>query len=203
MKDFPNEVTLFSDGVYRWRYDYDLWSNRYMLHLLMKVLGVIFTACAAVFLLMLGPRNITPAVIAVCVMIVTGILALTWIIYYIIARIKRGSYVMRFEMDESGVRLVASGASAVALDALGIIGAAASIGSGGNMPAAGLSMNRGIRVTAFSEVTRVITKPKYDTINLHVLGGMNQIYASGEDYKFVRSYILSRVPEKARLRSDR
>ena len=38
MNEFPSRVTLYEDGVYRWSYDLDMWRNRYILNLVIKVL---------------------------------------------------------------------------------------------------------------------------------------------------------------------
>lgn len=196
---YPDRVTLFSDGVYRWRYDMDLWSNRHMLYLLLKVLGVIFGASAVLFLFMLGKRNITPKVLLITFMVVSGALMAVWIVYYIIARAKKGKYALCFEMDDSAVSLIAP-AGGAALDALSIIGAAASVASGEQMPAASLSSRSANGNTPFRGVRKVKLSEKYDVINLRSIGGMNQIYVGKEDYPFVCDFILSRVPEKTRRR---
>ena len=46
---FTSRVTLDKDGVYRWYYDLDMFRNRYLLNVMLKLTGAI---CAGVYFLL-------------------------------------------------------------------------------------------------------------------------------------------------------
>lgn len=59
MNDYPSRVTLFDDGVYRWSYDLDMWRNRYLLNLILKILSLLL-GIPALFILAMVLRAAPP-----------------------------------------------------------------------------------------------------------------------------------------------
>ena len=200
MNDYPSRVTLFDDGVYRWSYDMDMWRNLFMLRHVLKILGLM---CVLVFFTMLaafGPRDLKPLYIAVLFLTPAALFALTLLIYLICALWMKGNYHILFEMDEGLVMLVQSAASAQRTRSLMALGRFAALGRRSGALHAALGAADSVGITRFSDITSLRLYPDDDVIALREWFGMNQIYVPREDYPFVRDYILSRVPEKARRR---
>ena len=59
MNDYPSRVTLFDDGVYRWSYDLDMWRNRCLLNLILKILSLLL-GIPALFILAMVLRAAPP-----------------------------------------------------------------------------------------------------------------------------------------------
>ena len=111
---FTSRVTLDKDGVYRWYYDLDMFRNRYLLNVMLKLTGAI---CAGVYFLLVllldegGPLVASEPwkslrtqfllllpFLGVMLLVITG--------YCIAAAVKRGKYRLQFEMTEERIRLV-------------------------------------------------------------------------------------------------
>ena len=196
VNEYPERVALFDDGVYRWCYDMDMWRNRFMLTLILKVIGILSIAMIAIFLALLGPGEM-----GTVLLILLGIIVLALVVYAVCALVMGGHYHLRFEMDDSAVRLVQSDATRQRNHTLAVIATVAGIAAGkpGEALRVGVTLEaaNAVGTTAFSAVRRVRLYPKCDVIDLREWFGMNQIYVNGEDYAFVRDFILSHVPEKA------
>ena len=225
MSDFPDRVTLFDDGVYRWSYELDMWHNRYLLKLILKILCLVLGIPTLVVLAMLLWRllpllgrglpekeimaRVQPDRIALAVVagIFAGCLLLTLIIYAVCAAVMGGVCRLRYEMDESAVALVRRSGSMDAVNALGVIAILAGLAS--NQPDVALQAGSTLAVanntgtTRFDAVRRVKVLPAFDLLDLREWFGMNQIYVPREDYEYVRDFILARVSEKARMRSQK
>lgn len=218
MDHYPSRVTLFTDGVYRWSYDLDMWHNRWLLTFILKAISLLMALPALVFGVMLlrefiwhvcfGHSILEEDLLALAVIV--GIWAvmilLTLIVYAISAAVMHGTWRLCFEMDETLVMLVASAkvkarnrAMATVVDAVGI--AALLTGkpkvslysSSFALHAAGET-----GATRFESVRRMKLSPDHDLICLHETFGLNHICVPAEDYPFVRDFIAQRVQEKAR-----
>ena len=205
MNDYPDRVTLYDDGVYRWSYDMDMWQNRFMLRLLLKLLGIICGGVLILIFALLGPEYYTPKAVAIALASAAGLFALTFLIYAVCAWVMKGVYRLRFEMDENAVALVQSAATRDRNSALATVATLAGIAAGKSGEAFRLSSTlnavNAVGTTAFSVITRVKTCPEDDVIDLREWFGMNQIYVNREDYAFVLDFIRERISEKARRRS--
>ena len=205
MDDFPNRVTLYDDGVYRWSYDMDMWQNRFMLRLVMKLLGIICGGVVILVFALLGPKYLTPMALCIALGSVAGLFALTFLIYAVCAWVMKGVYHLRFEMDESAVALVQSDATRERNGVLAAVAMLAGIAAGKSGEAFRLSTSLNaantVGITAFSAITRVRTYPQDDVIALREWFGLNQIFVDREDYAYVLDYIRERISEKARRRS--
>ena len=225
MNDYPERVTLYEDGVYRWSYVMDMWKNRYMIRLVWKIivplLGLPLLFVAAMVLK--NARYLTQQGVAredlmfhlhgdlVSLYIVAGLFAgvllLTELIYAVCALVMHGQYRVRFEMDESAVALVRNPGTMETINTLGAV--AGLIGLVAGKPGAALRVGSTLAVanntgtSRFESTRRVKRIRKYDVLDLREWFGMNQVYVPKEDYDYVRDFILARVPEKARMRSQK
>ena len=202
---FTSRVTLDKDGVYRWYYDLDMFRNRYLLNVMLKLTGAI---CAGVYFLLVllldegGPLVAgepweslrTPFLLllpflGVMLLVITG--------YCIAAAVKRGKYRLQFEMTEERIRLVRKQSTQEFMNTAADVMSLVSANKGRALQTAAASGD-----TAFSSVLSVTERKKYDGIDLREFGAMNQIMVPPEDYDFVRDFILSHVPEKTRVKEQ-
>ena len=223
MSEFPTRVTLYDDGIYRWSYDMDMWRNRYLLGLILKILCLLlgiptlFVSAMALkeWITLLG-RGLTGAgsgffirddllLVAVVGGMWIGMMLLTLIVYAIAAAAMRGTWRLCFQMDDSAVALVRSPKTMKAVNTFGMAAAALGLAigdRGGSMRIGStLAVANNTGTSRFDSVRRVKCVPGLDLLDLREWFGMNQIYVPGEDYAFVRDFIFARVSDKARSRS--
>lgn len=222
MDMYPSRVTLFDDGLYRWSYDMDMWHNRYLLGLIIKILCIVLgipTLFVAVNVLKNAlpflERGMTETMLFIhgdllSLTIISGIwigsILLTLIIYAICAAVMHGTWHLCFEMDESAVALVQSAETKARNSTLATVAAVVEIAalftgkSNRSLHASSSALRTANEsgTTSFDSVRRVRLHPDHDLIDLREFLGMNQIYAGAEDYPFVRDFILEHVREKAR-----
>ena len=204
--NYPDRVTQCDDGVYRWSYDMDMWHNRFMLRHVLTIVCAMSVLVSLTMLAAFGPRRVSPLFAALLFLIPAGALsALTQLVYLVCALVMRGNYHLRFEMDENKIILVQTAETEERNRALAAVATVAGIAAGQRNKAyrvnATLRAAGSVGKTAFPDVTRVRLFPEDDVIDLWEWFGMNQIYVPGEDYGFVRDFILARVSDKARNRS--
>ena len=225
MNNYPDRVTLYEDGVYRWSYVMDMWKNRYMIRLVWKIivplLGLPLLLIAAMVLKRAIPMMqegvpretlmfyLKSDLLALCVVagLMAAILLLTELIYAGCALAMHGKWRISFEMDESAVALVRNQKTMNTMNAVGtvvgIIGLVAgkpgdSLRIGGSLAA----MNAN-GTSRFESARRVKQVRKYDVLDVREWFGMNQVYVPAEGYDYVRDFMLARVSEKARQRSQK
>ena len=223
MDMYPSRITLFEDGIYRWSYDMDMWHNRYLLGLIIKILcialGIPTLFVAAMVLKNALPvleRGMTETMLFIhgdllSLAIISGIwvgsVILALIIYAICAAVMHGTWHLCFEMDESAVALVQSAETKARNSTLAAVAAVVEIAalfagkSNRSLHASSSALRTANEsgTTSFDSVRRVRLHPDHDLIDLREFFGMNQIYVGPEDYSFVRDFILERVRERARL----
>ena len=110
-----------------------------------------------------------------------------------------GKYIVLFEMDENGINHAQ--VPSQAKKAGGISAAAFTVGLlTGNHTAfiGGMAASNTQMYTGFSQTRKVRFYPRRDLIKIRQLLFRNQIYAKKEDFAFVQSYILARVPDKSK-----
>lgn len=225
MDNFPERVTLYDDGAYRWHYDMDMWHNRYMIRLIVKILSLLLgipTLFIAAMLLKSALPMLQNGVsqerlafflnddlLALYIVggLWLGMLVLAELIYAICALAMKGVYRLYFQMDESAVALVRRPGTMEALNTLGLLVGVAGLVAGkpGEALRAGstLAVANSSGVSRFENARRLKTVEKYDLLDLREFFGMNQIYVPKEDYEAVRDFMLERMPEKARMRSEK
>lgn len=198
-QDFPLRVTQGQDGVYRWRYDMDMYGNHYLRNVLLKVTGAICLGMYVFLLLLLsGSGDFSPRTVLLALLPFLGAVLLALLGYYIAAAVMHGVYHLRFEMDDASIRLVRKPSTQRMMDALADVAVLAGTRVGPSLNAAA-----GSGCTRFSHVRGFRERPQYDAINLREWTGANQIWIPAEDYALVRDFMLARVPEKVRQRSSR
>ena len=206
MNDYPARVTRFEDGVYRWSYDMDMRRNRFMLWHVLRILAALCALLCFVMQSAFGWGRATPMSVALLFLIPMGALtALTLLIYLISALAMGGKYHLQFKMDEGTIALVQSAATTERNRTLASIAVGVGMLAGQRNKAyrvgATLGAADSVGMMAFSDVTSVRLYPGDDVIALREWFGMNQLYVPGEDYAFVRDFILARIPERARKRA--
>ena len=200
-----DRVTQGDDGIYRWYYDMDMYENKSMLYMLLRINLFIFLGVIAGGALLVGlvQRDFgAPMVrgVAAVGLIMWAAMSVMYVIgFYIAARIKGGRYRIRFNMREDGIALVWSGAvkqgekiSRAALRLAGSIAGSRRLGGRWRPTLDEVSD------IAFSSVTRMKSHPRWDMIDLSMPGGKFQVYAKGVDFTYVEAFIRERVPEHAR-----
>lgn len=222
MENYPPRVTLFEDGVYRWSYDMDMWQNRFLLRLIVR-LFCFMLGIPTLFVLAMVLKQAVPLMnegvpmaeitgffvrndlilLGVVGGLWIGMILLTLIVYAVCAAFMHGVWRMCFEMDDASVTLVRSAAAKNVTDTLSAVAAVTEIAvslSGKNTHGntAALRGASGPDATGFESVSRVTLHPEDDVINLREFFIMHQVYVGAEDYSFVRDFISERVREKAR-----
>lgn len=200
---YPKRVTLGEDQVYRWSYDMDMYRNHYLRNVLLKVFGAICLVSWAFLLLLLAKDGrLSLSVVFITLLIFGGFMLLVLAGYYLAAVIMRGQYHLRFEMNDDAVLLVRKESTERMMQNMALITMMA--GRAAGKPVRGLASGAAIQtgaasgLTFFREVRSMKERPRYDAFNLRSLTGGNQIWVGPEDYAFVRDYVRSRIPEKAR-----
>ena len=205
---FTRQVTRGEDGVYRWYYDMDMYQNKSMLYGLLR-------ANVFIFLLVLALGGVIMALTRQSASYIRGI-AVVWLIafagmsllyvvgFYIAAWIKGGEYRIHFAMGEESVEIVWPGKLVDAMDggaqALRMLGNA--VGSRTVRGRYRPSLNE-VSKTRFDAVTRLKAYPQWHMIDLYMIGGKFQIYACDRDFGFVKDYVLERLSDRARAKSER
>lgn len=143
--------------------------------------------------------------LAILVGMLVGMLLLTLLVYAIAAAVMHGVWRLRFQMDASAVALARNPRMMDALNAIGAVAAVVglAIGEPGEAMRVGstLAVANNTGTIRFESTRRVKILPKHDLLDLREWFGMNQIFVPGEDYAFVRDFILARIPPNARERS--
>ena len=202
---YSKRVTQGDDGVYRWHYDMDMAQNKSMLYMLEKInlftfLGV--TAFGALFTGLMARdfrASIVRGIVVIGLAMLVGMALLYWIGFYIAAWIKGGRYRVRYAMDEDGIELVWSARlkEGFAAGRKALVLAGAVMGSRSVRGRWRPTLDE-VSKTSFSAIIRVKSYPKWDMIDLSMLGGKFQVYVDRADYDRVLAYIQARVSPKAR-----
>ena len=204
----PN-ITLGGDGKYRWIYEMSLFRNPTIFLLVWKIFIVIALGIF-LFVMLMDALNgymdterllLDLRILAYVFIGVTALVAISCLIY---AAIMGGKYIVLFTMDERGInhaQIPTQAKKARNIAAAAFVMGAAS-GSLGGM-AGGLAAANTEMYTSFAKTRKVRFYPRRDIIKIRQLLFRDQIYAKPEDYSFVQSYILARVPDQAKPKNMR
>ncbi len=197
-------VTQGPDGAYRWTYEMSLFKNPNIFLLLCKVFGGVILGMGVLIMLPImissnGFHLSTFVEWGKTVGIVLGVFAVLLILAYLIyAAIMGGKYVVDFTMDDKGFEHAQTPAQARKAQKLGEITAVAGALSGrAGMAGVGLNAARTVSTMDWRRVKKVIVKKRISVIKVHG-GGANELYADGEDFEFVKSYVRARIPAEAK-----
>ena len=203
--DESKEISKGKDGVYRWVYELNMWTNP---GLLITLLNVVLLATAfptlLVSLLELFERGFSEAIEAFVTVggFAGGIMVgLAIIAYIIIAVLNGGKYCVAFEMDEKGIRHIQMDKQFKRSQVLSMITVLA--GALANNPTAmgaGLLANaKKTSYSQFSKVKNIKAKRNLNIIYVNESFERNQIYVSREDFNSVYDYIAKRC-KKANIK---
>ena len=201
---FTYRVTRGDDGIYRWYYDMDMYRNKSMLYTLLKVNLMIFLSVTLFGSLFLGwmkgfddPMVRGVALIGLAMIPAMSVLYILG--YYIAAGIKQGDYRIHFEMNDDGIEIVWPSQLYEGLETgrkvMSLVGSV--MGSRSVRGRWRPTLDEVSKMT-FSSVLRYKSHSQWDMIDMSMLGGKFQVYATAKDFPFVESYILERIPGRAR-----
>ena len=190
------EIIQGPDGVYRWAYDFHMFTNPTILFTIFKVVGIgfgfmwIFEIGLGVFG---GDFELSEFLETAKVFLIlfAGILILSAISYWLYALIALGGkYCVLFEMDEKGVTHAQAPKQFKKAQVMALIAGLTS----SNLSTLGNALIVGSRSSMssdWSKVRSVQCFPRRGVIKVNELLNKNQVYASKEDFEFVRDYIIS------------
>ncbi len=193
-----DNITLCKDGKYRWIYELHLFKTPIIFMLVWKILFFIFLMIFAfVFIADFVSWGFTAERIKESLrfsgFFLLGMTVVTALGYSVYAALMGGKYCVMFEMDEKGINH--KQIPAQAKKAKKIAGATALAGAAsGRLTTVGAGINSA-RTEIYSDFSRVRKVKAFPALNLIKVNGRlsrNQIYASKEDFEFVKKYIKER-----------
>ena len=185
-------ISKGEDGIYRWAYEVNMWTNPTILITLIKVLS---TAAALpillVTLLSLFEQGVGEAIeafkaISAPVFLIMGIIFI--IAYLLVAIMNGGKYCVVFELDNKGVKHIQMQRQFKKAQVLGLITAL----SGSNLSTMGaglLASSKKSSYSKFSKVKSIVSKKSRNVIYVNEELEHNQIYVSREDFDSVLEYL--------------
>ncbi|MBR6270838.1 MAG: hypothetical protein IKR26_01610 [Lachnospiraceae bacterium] len=196
--EVTDRVTLYDDGKYRWVYKMNLFKKPTIFFLICKVMliafGAVFVFVSIIDLFrndfdsdsLLTNLKIFGIVFAV-------IIVIAFISYLIYAAIMGGNYIVVFTMDQTGILHEQTSDQARKAKKIGAVTAAVGALSGNlSTMAAGMNATRTTMYSEFARVKKVKTNPRRGVIKVNQTLSRNQVYVCGEDFEFVKSYILGK-----------
>lgn len=191
------------DGIYRWVYELNLYTNPTIFFLVSKIflgigLGLFFFIQV---LVMIEDGFQLDQLLDSIVMLaagLVGILVLVAVGYLVYAFIMGGKYCVLFEMDERGVKhtqLPHQVKKAKVIGMLAVMTGAAA----GNLTAMGsglLAASHSSTYSEFSKVKSLEILRKRNAIKLNEPMNYNQIYVDDDNFDFVLKFIQTRVGQK-------
>ena len=186
-------VWQYSDGVYRWIYEKDLYRNRFETDYVLKIMALVFGLSWVLMggvMLAIGAGALPFAIVtAICLgggLLTVGIVRL---VHFSSARSRNGVEVIAFGMNDDGLSQIHYDDARKAEDVVERMLLTASATQGENPMKAG-----GYGVTLFRDVRRMALHPKDDLIDLTLKGNYKcRVYVRPEDFVFVREYIRRRI----------
>ena len=186
------------DGKYRWIYEVNLFTNPTYLVLVWKIFFFILLGIFAFTMIsdafewsdffpdrFLGDLTFLGIFIA-------GMTVLTALGYFIYAVIMGGKYIVEFEMDEKGINHCQVAAQAKKARMISKATMAAGLAAGRlSTVAAGMNARRTEMYSDFSKVRKVKIHPRRRLIKINSFLNHNQVYASKENFEFVKEFVIS------------
>lgn len=193
-----DNITLCKDGKYRWIYELHLFKTPIIFMLVWKILFFIFLMIFAfVFIADFVSWGFTAERIKESLrfsgFFLLGMTVVTALGYSVYAALMGGKYCVMFEMDEKGINHKQIPAQAKKAKKIAGVTALAGAASG-RLTTVGAGINSA-RTEMYSDFSRVRKVKAFHALNLIKVNGRlsrNQIYASKEDFEFVKKYIKER-----------
>ena len=196
VEKISDNITLYSDGKYRWRYDFNLLTNPTIFFVVWKIFFFIMLASFVIaFFIGLGDSDFfwdgflgLLRGYGIVLAIITGVSLLGYLVY---AAIMGGKYCVEFEMDENGVlhKQVDSQVKKAKKISKATTFAGAASGSITTIGIGRISSTKTSSYSDFSRVKSVRVHRLTRVIKVNELLEHNQVYASKEDFPFVENYI--------------
>lgn len=190
---------LYEDdhGVLRWLYEVNLWKNPTICFTVGKVL--LLSVLPVILIVFFSALEDGLAAAMSVVLQVAGIccgilLVLLVIAYVVVAIIYGGKYRIIFEMDEHRITHTQLGRQYKTAQAMGLLTAVMGAASGNpGMAGAGLlAASKQSMTSYFKKVRHIKVAERRHVIYIGGALERNQVYASKEDFEFVRDYIVAR-----------
>ncbi len=201
-------ITRGEDGVYRWLYEYKMFTNPAMLFMIWRMFlwaigigwlilipfGLIFFA---------GWDSLFAVLFGFAVTVLVAAVTLGTIGYLIYAIYMGGRLFILFEMNEEGITMTLAPKTFERQKALMWLSIASglTVSQAPNVFLDAALVNKKSQSSSFEHTTRVLVKKWYNCLHLRQLLGYNLIYTNKEDFDFVWEYIKARIPEKCKVRS--
>ena len=196
MTNITKNIVRDEDGVYRWVYELNLYTNPTILFLIWKIFGYI---CLGMWVIMLllnmgdndfwwdGFLDMTQA----CLLFTLGFFALCLIGYLVYAVMVGGKYCVLFEMNEKGVNHIQMEPQVKKADMIGTLTMLAGMVAGkpGVIGTGLLAKSRTSMYSSFDSVKSVEAFPSRNLIKVNEFLNKNQVYAEKEDFDFVLGFI--------------
>lgn len=179
MEPYSDRVTRCGDGKYRWVYEYPMLKNPTILLTTLTLFLLCGLAPVGIVVLSSLSREGIDALVSglqVYGILVLIALPLTLISYGILAMNYGWTYIVLFEMDETGITHLQQPRQFQKAQGFAIAAHNSS-------------------TTRFSQVRRMKRLPRWDTIKLHGRLHRNQVYVPPADGDFVWNYIAAHCPQ--------
>lgn len=194
--DKLDEVVQGSDGIYRWVYELNMWTNPTILITLLKIM-ILASLVPTIFVTILGLFESGMIQAIEAFMKVGGMLGIIMLVllavaYPLVAIMNGGKYCVAFEMDERGVKHIQMEKQFKKSQVLSMITMlAGALSNNPTVTGAGLLANaKKSSYSQFSKVKSVIPKHGRNVIYVNESFERNQIYVEKENFEAVYEYII-------------
>ena len=179
--DNKTSISRGADGKYRWTYEMSVLTNPTIFLTIWKIFAIISAGIfAIIFLANIGHADRLLGTLKFCVIFFAGMTAMVWLGCLVYSLMIGGKYRVEFEMDENGIIHRQSAEQAEKLK------------NAMKYSVRYRTMTRTELSSDFSKVRKVKAYPRLNVIKLNEPFAHNQVYASDEDFEFVRQFIVSR-----------
>ena len=195
-----NNITMCTDGKYRWVYELNLYKNPAIIKEVGRMMGIsIAIVLGLIFIFIMIDTigsiaeklqfflELAGILLAICLII-------TILGYLLYSYMMGGTYCALFEMDENGICSKAQEKHIKKAELISAITVIAGITSGrpGVVGTGMLASARTSMYTRFDSVKELELLPKQHLIRVNETLNRNQVYAEDEDFAFVANYIKER-----------
>lgn len=192
------------DGITRWSYQVNMWTNPILILTVWKVLSLAALAPAILVAMLALEEGFAEAlqifvqVVGLVFLIMSGLMLIA---YPIVALIYGGKYSVIFEMDNDGIKHIQfkrQFENSQMVSALAVLAGLAT-GNSQTIGAGILAGSRRSSYTRFKKVKTIRIHSKRQVIYLNENLTHNQIYVTAEQFDKIKAFILTRCP-KAQIR---
>ena len=193
-------ISLYSDGKYRWKYEMGLLKNPTVFILVWKIFFfIILAGYVIMFFSSLGVKNFfwdgflnNLKIFGIVIGVMTGVSVLGYLLY---AAMMGGKYCVNFEMDEKGILHSQTFEQAKKAKKISTLTTIAGIASHSPTTAGiGINSARTEMYSEFAKTKKVKVGKMFGVIKVNGLFSHNQVYAAKEDLEFVKNYIFEHCP---------